>query len=173
MKKILILAFSLILLSMMVGCASTKKVAASDNQKTKIEAPDWYLRGAKKSADGIYAIGRSNLSDSAMAEKAARVDGRAALAQMIESKVSHAVDTYSEYDKDTKHYLKESTRIVSNQVLVGSTQVDKFEFNGEVSVLMFLPYEDMLKQLKSSAEKQEDANLRDFLNNLTVEQLEN
>ena len=170
MKKIILLVLFVLSLSILAGCATTKNVT---EQSEKIEAPEWYLRGAKKGSSGIYAIGRSNLSDKAMAEKAARVDGRAQLAQMVESTVSHVVDSLVEYDSETKRYLKESTKIVSNQVLVGSTQEDKFYFNGEMSVLMFLPYENMILQLKNSASSQSEKKLKEFLSELTVEQLEN
>jgi len=169
MKKFTLIVLCVLSLGFVTGCATTNAVP---EEKVKVEAPDWYLNGAKRSPDGIYAIGTSTLSDPLMAEKAARIDGRAALARSLETTVNRVVGGLATYDNDSKKYLIEHTKIVSNQVLVGSKQVDIFSFNGEVSVLMFLPYEDMLKQLKSAAETENDEKLKNFFDELTVEQIQ-
>jgi len=174
MKKSLLLVAAGLAVLLLAGCASNKKVEygqSSSAMAKKLGAPDWYFKGGLKDDAGIYAVGRSNLADEIMAEKAARVDGRAALAQMIESAVSYVAENSLEYDNESKKYFKEQAKVVSNQVLVGSTQVDRFDINGVVSVLMHQPYDDLIKKFKSAALKQDDERLKRFLTDLTAEQL--
>lgn len=175
MKKNLLIVLAVLAATVLTGCASSKQVKYGESSTAmakKVGAPDWYFKGGLKDDAGIYAIGRSNLSDEIMAEKAARVDGRAALAQMIESAVSYVAENSLEYDNEAKKYFKEQSSVISNQVLVGSTQVDRFDLNGVVSVLMHQPYEDLIKKFKSAALKQDDSKLKKFLTDLTIEQLE-
>lgn len=173
MKKLLFVVLSAVVISLFAGCASTKTVKYGESSTAmakKLGAPEWYFKGGLKDEAGIYAVGRSNLSDEIMAEKAARVDGRAALAQMIESAVSYVAENTLEYDAEARKYFKEQSQVISNQVLVGSTQVDRFDVNGVVSVLMFQPYDDLIKKFKSAALKQDDTRLKSFLTDLTIEQ---
>lgn len=73
-------------------------------------------------------------------------------------------------DTETKKAFKENTKQITNQILVGSMMVDRFDIDGKVSVLMFQPYEDLVKKVKSQAMKQDNEKLKNFMADLTVEQ---
>lgn len=173
MKKNVVIILSVFAVLLFAGCASTNKIKygeSASQMAKKLGAPDWYFKSGLVDDAGIYAVGRSDLTDVLMAEKAARIDGRAALAQMIESAVSYAAENSLEYDSESRKYFKEQTQVISNQILVGSKQVDRFDMNGVVSVLMQQPFDDLIKKFKSAALKQDDERLKKILTDLTVEQ---
>lgn len=172
MKKIIFAALALLAVSLLAGCATTKTSygQSATAMAKKAGAPDWYFKGNLRDDKGIYAVGRSSFSDEIVSEKAARVDGRANLAQMVESAVNYIGENTITADTETKKEFKEQSKVITNQILVGSMQVDRFDLDGKVSVLMFQPYEDILKQFKSAAMKQENEKLKTFMAELTMDQ---
>lgn len=174
MKKIIFVTCIALALSMLAGCASNDGVGKSATAMAKkAGAPDWYFQGNYKDSEGIYGVGASNYKDPLVAEKAARVDGRALLAQMVSSAVSY-IGTNSLYmegeSAESQKEFNERATVVADQVLVGSMQVDRFDLDGEVRVLMFQPYDDLMKKLKSNAMKQDNEKLRELMETITLEQ---
>lgn len=173
MKKILLIVGTALAVSLVTGCASNPKNPAYGQSSTamakELGAPDWYFRDVKDDA-GIYAVGRADFSDEIVSEKAARIDGRARLAQMLEAAMNYIGENSSSADVETKKAFKENTKQITNQVLVGSMMVDRFDIDGKVSVLMFQPYDDLMKKIKSQAMKQNNEKLKNFMADLTVEQ---
>lgn len=172
MKKIILIAAAALTVSLISGCASSKNLnygQSSTAMARELGAPDWYFRDIKDDK-GIYAVGRADFSDEIVSEKAARVDGRARLAQMLESAMNYIGENSASADTETKKAFKENTKQITNQILVGSMMVDRFDIDGKVSVLMFQPYEDLVKKVKSQAMKQDNEKLKNFMADLTVEQ---
>ena len=174
MKKLTLIVAITLALSLMVGCKSNDGVGKSAAAMAKkAGAPSWYFQGNYKDADGIYAVGASNYADMIVAEKAARVDARALLASVVSTAVSYVATNSLFMDGSTTESQKEFSErasVVADQVLVGSMQIDRFDLDGEVRVLMFQPYEDLMKKFKSNAMKQDNEQLRELMETITLEQ---
>ena len=174
MKKLTLLICAVLAFSMLTGCQTNNYEGKSATAMAKkAGAPDWYFQGNLRDNTGIYGVGASNLADPLAAEKAARIDGRALLAQMVSVAISYVGMNSFEMngaDTEAEREFKERATAVADQVLVGSGQVDRFDFNGEVRVLMFQPYEDLMKKFKSNAMKQDNQALRELMETITLEQ---
>jgi hypothetical protein len=142
------------------SCSTTKKVAKTETEeKTStgtsktaapkvigaegVERPDWVMLG-QESDDGIYAVGSAKMSTMQNSLKAARVNGRAELANTVQTTVKSAIATYAEdtgIPSDTLNYMEEATVAKTDAMLQGSKQSDYWVGpDSTVYVLMFLPY---------------------------------
>lgn len=173
MKKIFGIVCAALVAGMLTGCASNKKETGNKNWwHNEVLASNIATDIMGEAAIG--GVGRSTLSGVA-AEKAAKADARASLAQVIGTTVADAIanDLDAETDDDNKEKFSQETRLVANQVLSGSQQVDYYydEKSETTYVLMGLPLEGLDKKLKSASMKTNNKEVRDFLNTLTNEEL--
>lgn len=146
----------------LTSCGSTKEAAAT-NEETKaaaqvakvigaegVERPSWVMEG-KQAEDGIYAVGAAKMSTAQNSLKAARVNGRAELANTVQVSLKGATTTYAEdtgIPEDTLNYIEEAIVQKTDQILQGSTQSDYWVGpDNTVYVLMFLPYESIIPQV--------------------------
>lgn len=178
MKKFyLVLGAALIALSVFSGCKSTNSEIGKgvEANAQKYGTPKWFWGLPDSIVDeskGIYGVGISSISNLSAAQKSARLDARAALASRI-SIVIQGVESRNE-DANCDVYKGELKGNV-NQLLVGSKQVDMWfgdiEGTKQTGVLMFMPYEDLLKSFKNQAMKSADANMQKYLDGITIMEL--
>lgn len=173
MKKLVLFLSAVFTMTLFIGCGSTKQPTGNT---------EWwhneYLAGkiatSIMSEPAIAGVGKSALSGIA-AEKAARADARASLAQRISTVVSDEITKSigNQTDDDTQESYKQATGLVANSVLSGSVQIDYHldKETGETYVLMGLPLNGLDKQLQSASMKTNNKEVRDFMNKLTNEQL--
>ncbi len=155
MKKTLFVIAIAAALSVFMSCGSTKEASKGEEATAAskvakvigaegVERPGWVMEG-KKSLEGIYAVGSSKLSNMQNSLKAARVSGRAELANTVQTTLKGVTTTYAEdtgIAEDTLNYMEEAIVQKTEQVLAGSTQADYWVGpDNTVYVLMFLPYE--------------------------------
>ena len=178
MKKSILLCAVAISVSVLMSCASTKqtKVLGMDQEEVNWwESPLLAERKATKilGEEGIAAIGKSSLSGVAC-EKAARTDGRAALAQRIQTAVNDVtkVHTAGDNDRDSTETFSEEVEAIASTLLVGSEQLLQYvdEDTGITYVLMFMPFDALDKKFKSAAMKASSADLKEAMNNLTIDE---
>ncbi|QTQ13802.1 LPP20 family lipoprotein [Treponema parvum] len=157
-KQAIIVAFSAIA-AILMSCGSTKEAAKAKEEPTAasqvkkvvgaegVERPAWVMEG-KQSLDGIYAVGSAKMSNMQNSLKAARVNGRAELANTVQVSLKGATTTYAEdtgIPEDALNYMEEAIVARTDALLQGSTQADYWVGpDNTVYVLMFLPYEAVL-----------------------------
>lgn len=158
MKKTLTLVALCAMAAIFMSCGSTKEVAAAGEQTAAsqvatvvgaegVARPSWVMEG-KKSATGMYAVGAAKMSNMQNSLKAARVNGRAELANTVQVSLKGVTTTYAEdtgISEDALNYMEEALVQKTDTLLNGSTQEDYWVGADEtVYVLMYLPYEAVL-----------------------------
>lgn len=158
MKKTLFVLAITAALSVFMSCGSTKEASKAEETTAAskvakvigaegVERPSWVMEG-KKSPEGIYAVGSSKMSNMQNSLKAARVSGRAELANTLQTTLKGVTTTYAEdtgISSDTLNYMEEAVVQKTDRVLVGSTQEDYWVGpDSTVYVLMFVPYEAVI-----------------------------
>lgn len=172
MKKSLLVLAGALLCSAFMGCKSTQ-VAKGNESWVHNE----YLAGKMATEimgePAIAGVGRSNLTG-ITGEKAARADGRVALAQRISTVVANEVANANGQNLGDEAFEQygEATTLIANAVLSGSVQIDMKKEEETTYVLMGLPLNGLDKQLQSASMKTNNKEVRDFMNTLTVEQLQ-
>lgn len=161
MKKMSIIVALCTAAVILTSCGSTKEAAAANEETAAskvakvigaegVERPAWVMEG-KKAADGIYAVGAAKMSTTQNSLKAARVNGRAELANTVQISLKGATTTYAEdtgIPADTLNYMEEAIVQKTDQILQGSTQADYWVGqDSTVYVLMYLPYESIVPQV--------------------------
>ena len=155
MKKTLFILSIAALFSIFTSCSSTKEASKADDTTAAskvakvigaegVERPNWVMEG-KKSKEGLFAVGSSKMSNMQNSLKAARVSGRAELANTVKTALKGVTTTYAEdtgVAADTLNYMEEAIVQKTDAVLQGSTQEDYWVGpDNTVYVLMFVPYE--------------------------------
>lgn len=173
MKKIFFALAGVFMASaLFVSCGSTNLAGNNEWWHNSLKADR--IATTEFGEQAIAAVGQSTLS-ATTAEKAARADGRAALAQRISTVVKNRVKSkLGEENRDeAKESYDEDIDLIANQVLSGSAQVDYYfeEKTGKTFVLMGLPLAGLDKNLQSASMKTNNKVVREALNELTEEQL--
>ena len=142
MKKVLLVVFSMVL------AATWFAGCASSSKKVakKNDLPTWVVDESElESKKGIYGSGAARYADKSTSLKAARLQARGDLALEAEAK----------------------------QVVAGAIQKNLYvDDDGTYWVLMFMPYEDVLKNFKSVAVKQGNSRLERLFSKITVADLQ-
>lgn len=179
MKKVFfVFLVGLLTSAVFVGCGSTKTYGNTDVGHKSWTHSDLQCNKIATEGFGKPAIGVSGTSElsGTAAEKSARLDARGRLAAVLSSAMTNIEERADEASKaageSTEEY-KTSIKGVSNAVLDGAQQIDYFydEKSGITYVLMGLPLDGIQNSLKSTAMKFNNKSVRDFLNELTIEEI--
>ena len=172
MKKVLLVVFSMVLAATwLAGCASSTKKVAKKN-----DLPTWVVDESElESKKGIYGSGAARYgSDKATSLKAARLQARGDLANKLGTLINNVErsNTDASLDGVDSSYQQELAA-EAKQVVAGAVQKNLYvDEDGTYWVLMFMPYEDVLKNFKSVAVKQGNSRLERLFSKITVADLQ-
>lgn len=173
MKKVFFVLFcALFATALFVGCGSTKQTGNKEWWHNEFLAGK--IATEIMGEPAIAGVGASNLSGIS-AEQSARLAARGALAQRIGDAVSderkRTLDGATGNEDAEK--FNQDLKGVSEQVLSGAAQVDYYfdEQKGTTYVLMGLPLEGLDKKLQSASMKSNNKEVREFMNQLTIEKM--
>ena len=171
MKKVLLVVFSMVLAATwFAGCASSSKKVAKKN-----DLPTWVVDESElESKKGIYGSGAARYADKSTSLKAARLQARGDLANKLGTLINNVErsNTDASLDGVDSSYQQELDA-EAKQVVAGAIQKNLYvDDDGTYWVLMFMPYEDVLKNFKSVAVKQGNSRLERLFSKITVADLQ-
>ncbi len=169
MKKLTLLAVSVLLVLALVGCASTKAPIKESNEtivaqnekvlgKNGVPQPDWV--GTSREADGkLYVSGYGKMSKRENSITRAQVNAKNSIAQYTSENISRVITNYANdagSDSDTQTYDAMTTVSVqrAEALITGIMQEDMWEdAEGGINVLMSVPLENVKESWKKAIEE--------------------
>ena len=171
MKKFLLVVFSMVLATAwFAGCASSSKKVAKKN-----DLPTWVIDETElESKKGIYGSGAARYADKSTSLKAARLQARGDLASKLGTLISNVEKSSTDASLDgVDSSYQQELEAEAKQVVAGAVQKNLYvDDDGTYWVLMFMPYEDVLKNFKAVAVKQGNSRLERLFSKITVSDLQ-
>lgn len=164
MKKILLIALSLMMVFALVSCASTKKEAKAENEELVLyqnsfnDMPKWAVE-AYSDDTTFYGWGYAKMSNRQNSIKKAQSDARTNITERVFIAVDEIVTNYvNDAGEDSDRQALDAFETLSRQrasaVLSDSAQKDMYiDQEGGVYILMGIPAENVKSQMYGAAEE--------------------
>lgn len=169
MKKVLVLMSIVLMLAVIMSCASTSKDVGGNSEvkltqkptvlgKDNVPRPDWIIKDYTNK-ETIYVQGYGKGATFEVSYKKARLDADAELSRYVSNVVQTAVARTLESNESVEEYtyidqFKTSASEVGSGILAGAQVADYWEDKeGGVWVLVSIPTSNLKEQVASTIEK--------------------